>query len=292
MGKFVFVLQKFIKTLLYSNTEFKKFTRGQCHEPPFKGKREFVFVLKKCTETILQQCRIQNFSRGQCLGPPVLGERKFCFRFPKIYQTLLQQSRIQTISRGQYPGSSFWGRKVCFLFSKNSLKLSYTPMQNSQVVRVNTPDPRFRGEESLFLFSENVYLNSPTAMQNSKIFQGTIPRNFVLGAGKFVFVSPKIHLNSPIQQCRIHKFSKDNTTDTRFRGEGSLFSFSENVLKFSYSNTKFKTKWGDPPDPVLGNGRGLLPLLEIVSGAPLVSVLSQGCGRDVSAAVLSWNSVE
>ena len=106
-----------------------------------------------------------------------------------------------------------------------------------------------------------MYQNCPTEMQISKIFPGTIP----------CFRSPKIYQNSPIQQCRIHKYSGDNTPNSRFRGEESLFSFSKNVPKLSYSNAEFppppKNPGVEPPDPVFENGRGsCLPPLEIVSG--------------------------
>ena len=40
-------------------------------------------------------------------------------------------------------------------------------------------------------------------------------------------------------------FPGENTLDPRFREEESLFLFSENVPKFSYSNVEFKSSPGD-----------------------------------------------
>ena len=51
------------------------------------------------------------------------------------------------------------------------------------------------------------------------------------------------------------KFPGDNTPDPRSRGKESLFLFSENVPKLSYSNAEFKTNSGvKPPGPRFWEG--------------------------------------
>ena len=74
VGKFVFVLRKITKTLLYSNAEF----------------------------TILP---------GTIPRTPVFGEREVCFRSPKMYQnspTAMQNYKKK--SGGRTPGPPFLGR--------------------------------------------------------------------------------------------------------------------------------------------------------------------------------------
>ena len=90
-------------------------------------------------------------------------------------------------------------------------------------------------------------------MQNSKIFSGTIPWTLVLGERKVCFRSPKLYQNSPtaataMQNSKI--FPGDNIPDPRFRGEKSLFLFSEIVPKLSHrcnSNAEFKNFPGAKP---------------------------------------------
>ena len=66
------------------------------HRTPFKGRGNFIPVLRKCTETLLQQCRFQKFSREKYPGP-VLRARKIYSRSPKIHQnspTVMHNSKI------------------------------------------------------------------------------------------------------------------------------------------------------------------------------------------------------
>ena len=47
-------------------------------------RRKFVFVLQKCTETVLQQCRINNFSGDYTPEPRFRGE-EVCFCSSKMF---------------------------------------------------------------------------------------------------------------------------------------------------------------------------------------------------------------
>ena len=88
-------------------------------------------------------------------------------------------------------------------------------------------------------------------MQNSKIFPGTKPRTFVLEGEESLFSFSRNVLKHSYSNAEFKNFPGDNTSDPRFRGEESLFSFSENVPKLSYSNAEFKKKNSgvEPPDP-------------------------------------------
>ena len=83
-------------------------------------------------------------------------------------------------------------------------------------------------------------------MQISENFPGTIPRTFVLGGGKFVFILRKCTKTL----LKNWEFFPGTIPRTFILGEEGLFSLSESVLKFSYSNEEFKKILGDnTPDP-------------------------------------------
>ena len=118
--------------------------------------------------------------------------------------------------------------------------------QNSPIAMLNPnifpgtiPRTPVLGERKICFCSPKMYHNSPTAMQNSKIFWGTIPGTFVL-VGEFVFILRKCTKTLLYSNAEFENFPGKNTPDPRFRGEESLFSFSENVPKLLYSNTEFK----------------------------------------------------
>ena len=164
-------------------------------------------------------------------------EKKIVFVLKKcIKTTAIQNSKNFP---GQCPGPRLKGYEILFPFSEN---VSYSNANFKKIPGDNTMDPVL-GARKVFFRSPKIYQNSPTAMQNSKIFPGTIPWTFVLGAGYFVFILRKF-TKTPIQPCKIHKFSGDNTPNPRFREEDSLFSFSKNVPKLSYSNVEFRTNPG------------------------------------------------
>ena len=85
--------------------------------PQFYGRVErgrFVFVLKKCTQTLPQQCRILKMFRGDTPDPGFgVGEGR--------------------------------GRRGLFSFSENALTLSYSNAELKIFPVVIPPDPRFRG---------------------------------------------------------------------------------------------------------------------------------------------------
>ena len=88
-------------------------------------------------------------------------------------------------------------------------------------------------------------------MQNSKILRRTIPRTFVLGGGSLFSFSENV-LKLSYSNAEFKNFPGENTPDPRFRGEESLFLFSDNVPEqlLSYINAGFKHFPGDnTPDP-------------------------------------------
>ena len=106
----VFVLRKYSKTLIQqcrNQTIFRK----QSPEPLFwwRGEKGKVFfVLQKCTETHLQQCRINKFFRGLHPGTPVLGKEKFVFVLRKCSNTLLciAMQNSMGVRRGEQEGAN------------------------------------------------------------------------------------------------------------------------------------------------------------------------------------------
>ena len=145
VGKFVVVLRKFTKTLLYSSAEFTN-SPGHYTRLPFKGRGKFVFVLRKCTKTHLQQCRIQKFSRGQYPRTFVSGAGKFVFVLRKFTKTLLYSNAEFTNSSGTIPWTPVLGRgKFVFVI----LKRNNTLLQQCRIQKISamhgTHGPRFLG---------------------------------------------------------------------------------------------------------------------------------------------------
>ena len=90
LGKFVSVLHKFTKTLLYSNAEFENFPGHKTPDLRFRG-------------------------------------RKVCFHSPKIHKiSPIQQCRIHKFSGDNTPETRFTGEESLFSFSENVPKLSYS----------------------------------------------------------------------------------------------------------------------------------------------------------------------
>ena len=100
-----------------------------------------IFVLRKYSKTLIQQCRVQKIFRKQYPRTPVLMERRrgeSLFLFSEnVTKTLLQQCRIQTIfSGGNIPpdpvlveGKGGEGKFV-FVLRKYSKTVLSTAMQN------------------------------------------------------------------------------------------------------------------------------------------------------------------
>ena len=123
-------------------------------------------------------------------------------------------------------------------------------MQNSNNFLGTIPRTPVSGERKVCFHSPKMYQNSPTviAMHNSKIFRGTKPRTFVLGGSLFSFSENVLKLS--YGKAEFKNFPGDNTPDPHFREEESLFSFSENVPKLFYSNAEFKNfPWDNTPNP-------------------------------------------
>ena len=126
-------------------------------------------------------------------------------------------------------------------------------LQNSQHFLGTIPRTPVLGERKVCFRSPKMYQNSPTvtAMMNSKIFRETKPRTFVSGESLFSFSKNVLKLS--YSNAEFNKFPGDNTPDPRFRGEESLFLFFENVPKLSCSNAEFKHYPGTiPGTPGLG----------------------------------------
>ena len=98
------------------------------------------------------------------------------------------------------------------------------------MVRAGVPRTLVLGVREVCLRSPKLYQHSPIVqqyrIQKFTPGQNHAPRNSVLWEGKF-FVFRKC-TKIQLQRCRIQILSRDNTPDTRFRGEERLFLFSEN----------------------------------------------------------------
>ena len=185
-----------------------KFFGGQLYPgPSFQG-GEFVFILQKCTVTLLQQCKIQKFSEdntpdlrfrgggvcfhspkmywnsptamqnsetfpGKILQIPVLGERKVCFRSPKMYQNSPTARLDSNIFPGKIPRTPVLGRgKYVFVLRKCTITLLYS---NAEFKNFPGSISRTLVLGGICFHFPKMFWNSPTAIQNSKIFPGTVP---------------------------------------------------------------------------------------------------------------------
>ena len=126
----------------------------------FRGTKTFisrrvVFVLQKCTETLLRTA-MQNSKIFRGTKPRTFISRGggLVFVLQKCTETFPQQCRIRKFSRGQYP--RFKVNESLFSFSENVLENSCSNAEFKNFPGDNTPNLRFRGEENLFSFSENV----------------------------------------------------------------------------------------------------------------------------------------
>ena len=100
--------------------------------------RTFVFGIRKCTNTLLQQRRIQKYCRGQYPRPSFFWGRLVCFRSSKMYwNTAMQNSR-------------FRGEKSLFSFSENVPKLPYSNAEFKQIQAVELPESRRPGPPFLW----------------------------------------------------------------------------------------------------------------------------------------------
>ena len=92
--KLVFVLRKCFDAVL-QQCKIQTIFRRQYLQTPEGGREErgICFCSPKCTETLLQRCICNNFS-GDYTPDPVLGEKKSVFLLQKCFKTLLQQCRI------------------------------------------------------------------------------------------------------------------------------------------------------------------------------------------------------
>ena len=140
-------------------------------------------------------------------------------------------------------------------------------MQNSQILRGQYPGTRFRGEESLFSFSENIpkLFYSNAEFEN---FPGDNTRTIVLGAGKFVFVLGKITKTLSYSNAEFTN-SPGTIPRTPVLGEREVCFRSPKMYKTLLQQCRISKQIRGrtgPWTPVLGNGRGKLPPLEIVSG--------------------------
>ena len=79
-------------------------------------------------------------------------------------------------------------------------------------------------------------------MWNSKFFPGNNTPSLSFRGEKslFSFSENVPKLSYCNSNAEFKDFPGNKTPDLHFMGEESLFPFSENVLKFSYSNTEFK----------------------------------------------------
>ena len=141
-----------------------------------------------------------------------------------------------------------------FSFSKNVLKLSYSYAEFKNFPGGNVLDPRFSEEESLFLFFKNALKQSYSNAEFKKFLEDNAP-TLVLGDRKYCFRSPKMYQNTLSQQCRFQKIFRGQYPGPRFRGYESLFQFSENLPKLSYSNAEFKIFPGDNTPDLRFRGR-------------------------------------
>ena len=100
VGKFVFVLWKFSKTLLYSNAEFTNSPGTIPRTPVLRERGKYVSVLRKCTKTLLSAIPNSKIFPGTIPRTFDLGAGKFVFVLQKFIKTLLYSMQNSQILRG------------------------------------------------------------------------------------------------------------------------------------------------------------------------------------------------
>ena len=146
----------------------------------------------------------------------------------------MQNSNIFT--RTITPDPSVRGEGSLFPFSEIVSTLSHcTAVQNWKIHPGTKPRPtdlRFRGRKVLS-FSVNVLKLNYNNNAEFKFCPGTILRTPVSGEKNVCFCSPKMKQLS-YSNAEFKNSPGDNTLNLRVRGEERLLSFSENVPKLSY----------------------------------------------------------
>ena len=132
-------------TLLNSNAEFRKFPGSISRTFVLGGRVKFVFIFRKCTKTLLQQCRIQKFSRGQYSRPPFLWRGKFVLVLQNVPKLSYSNAEFKKFLCRQCTGLPFQGRGKLVLFLRKCTK---TILQQCRISKNSrTSGPPFLGRE-------------------------------------------------------------------------------------------------------------------------------------------------